>query len=352
MSLRETLENILSAPDPPNEETAKLQIVVPLLQKLGWSLSQQQIIFEYAVSGGRIDLALMAHDRVVAFIEAKAPRVDLSGHVEQVVKYAFHEGVDICVLTNGREWRFYLPMQRAPFRERRFATLRIREDTAAQLQADLESFLSRENIVSGAAHRQAEERWQQHREAEQLREAIPATWRQMLAKPDQELLDLVGRRVQEQTGVQPPRDMTEQALRPLLSVPSPRPATTTAHSPERPPRRPRGRRPTAASRSTPAQGLKDKPVGIRLWGEYRPVSSGIQVLVLVLEALHDRHGADDLERVLGHVVSRNPDRFSRPVRVGSTDIWINRSIKVHEAQRRSYAYLQDFGHPATDLEIL
>ena len=75
MSLRKTLDNIRSAPDPQNEETAKLQILVPILQELGWDLSRQELLFEYPVGGkkgGRIDIALLGVDRVVSFIEAKA----------------------------------------------------------------------------------------------------------------------------------------------------------------------------------------------------------------------------------------------------------------------------------------
>lgn len=66
MSLTEALDNIRSASVPPNEVTAKLQIVVPILQRLGWSLTRQQVVFEYGVEGGRVDIALCGPDRVVA----------------------------------------------------------------------------------------------------------------------------------------------------------------------------------------------------------------------------------------------------------------------------------------------
>ena len=105
-------------------------------------------------------ILLLAHnDRIVAFIEAKAPSVDLDRHIGQVVKYAFVEGVDICVLTNGMKWLLYLPMHRGPFEERLFATLQTKQDPLEQLQSDLEAFLSKANLVDGTAQQKAEERW-------------------------------------------------------------------------------------------------------------------------------------------------------------------------------------------------
>ena len=342
MSLSEALDNIRSAPVPPNEETAKLQIVVPILQRLGWSLTRQEIVFEYVADRGRIDIALRGPDRVVAFIEAKAPGVGLGRHVKQVVKYAFAEGVDICVLTNGVEWRLYLPMQGGVrFGERRFATLRTREDPLERLESDLEAFLSKANLVDGTALQLAEARWTQARRDEALEKAIPEAWRRMLTGPDVNLLDLLCRRVDEQASLQPTREEVRRTLGRILPSYDPRPPT-----------RPSGPDPSVPPPETPDPDSDPKPSGVRLWGRNMPVSSWMRVLVLVLEGLHDRHGADQFERVLRRLVTRRRDTLSRPVQVGDTGFWINRSIPIPEIHRRSYASLKAFGHPPTDLELI
>ena len=234
MSLTEVLENIRSAPVPPNEETAKLQILVPILQRLGWSLTRQEIIFEYAIDGGRIDIALSTYDRIVAFIEAKAPSVDLDRHIGQVVKYAFVEGVDICVLTNGMKWLLYLPMQRGPFGERLFATLRTKQDPLEQLQSDLEAFLSKANLVDGTAQQKAEERSTRIRRDAVLNKAIPEAWRRMLAEPDNDLFDLVAQRVDEQTRLRPTREEVKETLGPLIANAGPEPPSPNPTHPNRP----------------------------------------------------------------------------------------------------------------------
>lgn len=281
----------------------------------------------------------------MTIIEAKAPGVGLGRHVEQVVRYAFAEGVDICVLTNGEEWWLYLPMRRGvQFGERRFATLRTREDPLERLGSDLEAFLSKTNLVDGTALQLAEERWTQTRRDEALRMAIPEAWRRMLAEPDEDLLDLVGQRVDvdEQTGLEPTRDEVKSTLGPFLGPHDSEPLTSPPSGPDPPVSPPR----------TPDPDSEPKPSGIRLWGRYLPVSSWIRVLVLVLEGLHDRHGADAFEEVLSRLVTRRSDTLARPVQVGVTGSWTNRSIPIPEIHRRSYASLKAFKHPPTDLELI
>ncbi len=116
MSLQETLARIRSSPRPNNEESAKFQVIAPILHALGWDTSDgEQVLFEHSVGGkkgGRVDIALKERGRVLALIEAKAPHSDLTTHVEQVLGYAFHEGVDICALTTGEEWWLFLPRER------------------------------------------------------------------------------------------------------------------------------------------------------------------------------------------------------------------------------------------------
>ena len=130
MTLQERLETIRSSPAPQSEESAKFQILAPVLQSLGWDPFGPDVLYEHPVgeggkgSGGRADIALKGSGGVVALIEAKAPGADLNSHVAQVLRYAFHEGVDICVLTTGFEWWLYLPRESGP---RRNADSRSRE---------------------------------------------------------------------------------------------------------------------------------------------------------------------------------------------------------------------------------
>jgi len=85
------------------------------LRDLSWDPFGQEVLWEHPVGGkkskGRADIALRADGRIWALIEAKAPPANLSDHVEQVLGYAFYEGVDICALSDGLQWWLYLPRE-------------------------------------------------------------------------------------------------------------------------------------------------------------------------------------------------------------------------------------------------
>ncbi len=131
MSLHETLERIRSNPTPNNEETAKFQILAPVLADLPWDPFGQEVRWEHPVggkkTGGKVDIALQAEGRIWALIEAKAPGANLNHHVEQVLSYAFYEGVDICALSDGLQWWLYLPRESGSHEERRFSVLHLLE---------------------------------------------------------------------------------------------------------------------------------------------------------------------------------------------------------------------------------
>src|SRR5690348_12957479 len=94
----------------PNEAAVSLAILLPVLRSLGWDDSDpQQVSPEYTQAGRRVDFALFGHPgRPSVFIEVKGVGRSLDGD-RQLFEYAFHEGIPLCVLTDGREWSFYLP---------------------------------------------------------------------------------------------------------------------------------------------------------------------------------------------------------------------------------------------------
>ena len=169
MSLRDTLERIRSSPPPGNEEMAKFQVLAPVLAELSWDPFGQEVRWEHPVGGkkskGWADIALKAGDHIWALIEAKAPGANLNHHVEQVLGYAFFEGVDVCVLSDGLQWWLYLPRESGAPEERRFPVLHLDRDPVDQVCNDLNTFLGRESLLGG----QAVERARQVRRA--LREA-------------------------------------------------------------------------------------------------------------------------------------------------------------------------------------
>ncbi|MDE0168357.1 MAG: hypothetical protein OXS29_02425 [bacterium] len=282
MSLRESIEKIRRSPVPANEQET-ITTILMILRDLGWDPFGEEVRQEYPVGGGRIDIALIAPSRVVAFIEAKAPGEYLHRHVDQIVGYAFREGADICALTNGTEWWLYLPLERLPFEQRRFAVLKTREDPIEQLADDLETFLGKHNLLSRQAERRAKCVLEAKREADHLKTKIPEVWNQMVAGPDDDLVELVGKRVYEKTSLRPAKEQVAAALRgsPIPTVVKSKPARPTP-------------KPTPP---TPPGAGRQRPTAVRLWGQRYDVKNWTDMLVTVADALHGRQGAD-FDRVL------------------------------------------------------
>ena len=106
----------------PNEAAVSQGAVLPILQACGWSTHKtDEVCPEYSTQDNqRVDYALLRGGKPLIFIEVKY-RLDndrsLDKGSEQVLKYAYDEGVPVAVLTDGDAWRFYWPAAT----ERRYA---------------------------------------------------------------------------------------------------------------------------------------------------------------------------------------------------------------------------------------
>ena len=348
MSLQETLRKIRSAPIPNNEETAKFQILAPVLNGLGWDPFGQEVLYEHAVggkSGGRVDIALDGPDHIVALIEAKAPGQDLAKHVDQVIGYAFHQGVDICVLTSGLEWWLYLPMEKGPPDKRLFATLQIRKDRTEQLADDLTTFLGRQNLLNGQARRKAKQVLKARHLADHMNTELPKVWKSMLAGPDDDLVELVRQRAYEQLDLRPDQ---QQVAAVLAGSPVP---TVILSEPSKPKEKPDPPKPT------PKPVPQGKPTQIRLLGEHRKVSSWRQVLITVATELQLKH-PDSFKRILDlrgrkrRYASLDPDELRSPAQIGSSAVFLETHWSAKDIRKRADELLELFGHPPTALMIL
>lgn len=352
MSLQERLETIRSSPAPQNEESAKFQILAPILQNLGWDPSE--VLLEYSAggkrSGGRIDMALKAPGRIVALIEAKSPGTNLNDHVDQVIGYAHHEGVDVCVLTSGLEWWMYLPRERGRPPKRRFAVLRLLDDSIEELAANLTTFLSRDALASGNAEKHAKARLEEVR----LNTEVPNIWTRMLKEPDAELVELVRTRVYEKTHLQLSAEQIAAALQgspiPSAAVPAEPPGSPPSPTQPKQSAKPQKPRPSA------------RPVAMELWGERYEVKSHRDALRKLLDSLCEQHPGD-FDRVLELKGHKHPyaARDPRELKYGgngpyyeplSSGLFFDTWLRANDIKRRAGEFLEHFGHDPSDFEVL
>ncbi len=369
MSLRETVEKIRSNPTPANEETAKFQILAPILADLSWDTSGPEVLFEHLVGGkkggGKADIALKAHGRIRALIEAKAPGARLQDHVAQVLGYAFHEGVDICALSDGIRWWLYLPRESGPPPERRFAVLDLGSsgDPLDQVCSDLQTFLGRESLLSGEAVSRAQQVRHAMREAAQLEQEMPAIWAKMLDEPDDELVELLGQRVYDRLSLRPAR---EQIIAVMGNRPIPHtPVTTEPVKPDPPPHPRTARTSTAPDVTTepvkPDPPPSASPTAVVLWGERHSIRRFSDILMTIVEELYKRH-PDSFEQTVGPLkVSDGKRQYVSldRLRVAGKSPWQTPSgcfvawkfnAKIHK--KRWGELLEAFGYSESDLQLL
>ena len=111
-----------------NEASVSQGIVLRLLHALGWPWYNTRVVFpEYSVERGSVDFALChPPSKPLVIIEVKQVG-KIKDAEQQLFKYAFHTGVPIAVLTDGREWHFFYPTgqesEQEDYRERRVCQL-------------------------------------------------------------------------------------------------------------------------------------------------------------------------------------------------------------------------------------
>ena len=355
MTLRETLGRIAKAAVPPNEEAAKFQIIVPVLGDLGWDVynlhGADEVRYEHQAgssrSGGRVDIALMGrNDQCACFVEAKSPGANLDDHVAQLLGYAFHDGVTVCALTDGLEWRLYLPREAGPPDKRQFALLRLRDDPVEQSADDLEAFLSRDAVRSGKAERDAARALKRLQEESDIARRLPEIWRKMLTKPDEELVDLVRSKVHAELRLSPSADQVADVLSGREVAPS-RPAQASDYG-----------RPAPSGTDAGEQRAKPRKIqSATVLGVHKELRRWTELMVHAAEQIQARHSRDffavasQLKGRKHSYVSRDARDMRAPLEIGASGIFIETHASASNIVIRVHQLLELFGYSASDLEI-
>ena len=190
-----------------SEQDTREIAVNTVIGELGWdTLNRDEVAREYSVRGGRVDYCLRTPARNLVLIEVKRAGTDLTEHQEQLLRYAFDEGVPLAVLTDGLVWWLYLPTAGGSWEQRRFFRVNFRERRPADAAAALHRFLNRNGVVSGEAQGEARREFESQERDRRIRAALQDAWRQVLDDPDSLLREELADRVEEISGHRPDRD--------------------------------------------------------------------------------------------------------------------------------------------------
>ena len=133
-----------------NETRTRMALIDPLLQALGWDVSDPGIVTpEYSVGASRADYALLEGDgSPAATVEAKKLGEPLASHRMQMLNYSNASGVEFAGLTDGDKWELYEVFKRGQLDERRILDISIASTPAQESGLKL-LLLWRPNLASG-----------------------------------------------------------------------------------------------------------------------------------------------------------------------------------------------------------
>jgi predicted type IV restriction endonuclease len=280
----------------PSEAAISHGVVTPILNGLGWdSADPGQLVPEFRVPSGRVDFAVLGSGRrPCIFIEVKGVGRAMDGD-RQLFQYAFHQGVPLCVLTDGREWSFYLPAGQGSYEDRRIYRLQLDDRDPAECERVLNRYLARDRVRDGSAFEDAQ---RDYKDAAGRREAVatlPRAWANLMSEPEELLLDIIIDKTEALSGYRPaPDDVLAflQRLKPVGSVPEAAGSRTiAATSPML----------TNTSAQTITAATTNRTVAFTAFGQSYscPTASGALVEVLRLIVARDPARVDQLAQAVG-----------------------------------------------------
>ena len=272
--------------------------MLPILQSLGWdTLDPTSVVREYPLAGRRVDYALSSSPgRKEIFIEVKALGQSATAD-RQLFEYAFHEGIPFAILTDGREWSFFLPGEQGTYDDRRVQKLDIVERAPQDVIAIFERYLDRERVRRGEAIQNARSDYQNISKRKNAANEIPKAWNDLVSEPDELLIDLIAEKTETLCGYRPAAEDVENFLVAMLSLPG-KPAA------------PAVRRPESGPPIIPGPPVSERGVQYRILGQTKNASTAIDALIDILRTLARRNPAF-LEAVSKVVRARTRNHIAR-----------------------------------------
>jgi predicted type IV restriction endonuclease len=128
------------------EEDMIKHVIYPIISNLGWDGSD--ILSEHRIVNGRIDFLLTNNNVPKVIIEAKKLDQDLEEHKEQLCYYLDITGAKFGLLSNGKDWWFYLPRFNYQWRLKKVYAIDINKERISTLYDQFNQLLNKESAIS------------------------------------------------------------------------------------------------------------------------------------------------------------------------------------------------------------
>lgn len=338
-----------------DEASVKSAVVMRLLGSLGWDpFDLEHVRPEYVVGSRRVDFALRAAGTNRVFIEVKRPSESLHMHEEQLLAYAFAQGVQLAVLTNGTTWWFYLPLSEGDWSQRRFFTVDLLAQEPATIARHLHDLLSREAVVSGSALRTANDVYHSRQKQAKLEEYVPRAWQKLVSDPDETLIELLIDTTEKLCGFRPEIQTIEEFLASIAAGDQ----VALPHPPAKPDRGAIGPEVSRTPKgpTTVSSNSRRQITGFVLFGKRESCRTWQELLLQVAADLNRRHAKDfsrieTLEGTKMRYYSRNQNELIKPKPIPGSAYFATTYLSSKAIEQRCRDLLALFGHRDEDLQV-
>jgi hypothetical protein len=336
-----------------DEAATKQFIVQRLLHLLGWDIFNE-LVPEYQVGGGRVDFAVQREGVNRIFIEVKRIGIDLEEVQDQLLRYAFQEGVRLGALTNGVAWWLYLPLLEGSWEQRRFFAIDLLQQDTNSVADNFIRFLESDRVVSGEAITSAEEYSRSRQRQAILEKTMPLAWNKIVSEPDELLLDLLIETAESLSGYRAEQEMaatfmSRHAKQLLVPEPRDRVGLPSITPPTRPAKQTRIIK--------PADFTGTKPKSFRWAGASYEVGSWKDFLFRISDLLY-QEDPDRFYEVSLSLKGRkrpyfalNPEDLRIPKELGQTGILVETNISAQSVVAVCRSLLALFDYNPDDLII-
>jgi len=215
-TLEEFITNLQREKNFPSDEASVQQfIVLRLLSLLEWDIfNLKEVIPQYSIKVRRVDYCLKINNTARVFVEVKNINEDLSNpnHQEQLLDYAFREGVKLAILTNGISWEFYLPLTEGSWEQRKFFTIDIVQQEIEEIVKNFTNFLLKDNIISGESLEKANSYLDIRLKKQLIEKNLPKAWNRLITENDELLIELVNESLEGICGIKAENEKVAQFI--------------------------------------------------------------------------------------------------------------------------------------------
>lgn len=274
-----------------NTETSVIDgIIKPLLDSLGWDIFDvvNTVMSEYSIDNGRVDVALCHNKTPVVFIEAKKIGSINEKAEKQLLNYTFHAGVPMAILTDGKEWHFYLPILPGPSSQRRFYKLDLTERKVQDSQDILRRYLQFQAVIGGEAKQNAEQDHKDNKKSQEIINQLPKAWQKLIDEKDELLIELLSDKVSDLCGHKTSNEQAIQFLNSLIipnqSIPNKSKSVSRSSNTQRQTTLDRSsntQRPTVSNQIN----SKNNQVGFEYQGQFYSVRNNTDIMLKALQTV-------------------------------------------------------------------